>query len=263
MPETTTIRVDREGPVLAITLARPQVHEAFDAVMIEELIAAFANAAEDATARVVLLRSTGKSFCAGADLEWMRRLGAATHDENVTDAGKLEDLFRAIATCPRPVVARVQGAAFGGGAGLVAACDLAIGSTEAKLGFTEVRLGILPAVISPYVIRRTGAGVAQALFLTGEIISAQRAVDVGLLHRAVPAIDLDGAVDAAVMNLLAGSSAAHGAIKRLVAGVEGASLDAARALTTRAIADARASDEGQEGLAAFLEKRKARWAPGA
>lgn len=254
-----SIRLEREGTSLAVTLARPQVHDAFDDVMIAELTEAFREAASDAQARVVVLRSTGKSFCAGADLDWMRRLGAASREDNVADAGKLEDMFRAIATCPKPVVARVHGAAFGGGAGLVAACDLAIASTEAKLGFTEVRLGILPAVISPYVVRKTGPGVAQALFLTGEILSAQRAQEVGLLHRVVPAIDLDSAMDAAVFNLLAGGSDAHAGVKRLVAAIEGRSLDEARAITTQAIADARASAEGQEGLAAFLEKRKPKW----
>lgn len=256
----TTLRIEREGPVLAVTLARPQVHDAFDQTMIAELRTAFSDAASDDAARVVLLRSTGKSFCAGADLEWMKRLGGASHDENVRDARVLDDVFRAIVTCPKPVIARVQGAALGGGAGLVAACDVAIASTEAKLGFTEVRLGILPAIISPYVLRKMAPGVAQALFLTGEIIAAQRAMELGLVHRVVPAIDLDGAVDACVSNLLAGSSTAHAAIKRLVAGVVGASLDDARALTTEAIAQARAGSEGQEGLAAFLEKRKPRWA---
>lgn len=263
MSDFTAIRIEREGKVLCVTLARPQVHDAFDDAAIRDLTRAFRDAANDDDARVVLVRSTGKSFCAGADLEWMKRLGAASRQDNVADAGLLEDMFRAVATCPKPVVARVQGAAFGGGAGLVAACDLAIGSTDAKLGFTEVRLGILPAVISPYVIRKTGPGVAQALFLTGEIISAQRAVEVGLLHRVVPAIDLDGAVDAAVFNLLSGSTQAHAGVKRLMAGVEGRFLDDARAITTQAIAEARSSADGQEGLAAFLEKRKPRWAPGA
>ena len=263
MGEPSAVRVDREGPALVVTLTRPQVHDAFDDVMIAELTAAFREASLDGSARVVVLKSTGKSFCAGADLDWMRRLGAATLDENVADAGLLEDMFRAIATCPKPVVARVHGAAFGGGAGLVAACDVAVASTEAKLGFTEVRLGILPAVISPYVVRKTGPGVAQALFLTGEIISAQRGQEVGLLHRVVPPVDLDSAVDAATFNLLAGGSEAHAAVKRLVAALEGPVLDAARGATTRAIAEARASAEGQEGLAAFLDKRKPKWAPGA
>jgi methylglutaconyl-CoA hydratase len=262
MGAPSAVRIEREGAVLAIVLARPQIHDAFDDAMIAELTRAFREAAADAAARVVVLRSTGKSFCAGADLEWMKRLGAATREQNVRDAGLLEDMFRAIATCPKPVVARLHGAAFGGGAGLVAACDLAIASTEAKLGFTEVRLGILPAVISPYVVRKTGPGVAQALFLTGEIVSAQRAQEIGLVHRVVPPIDLDSAVDAAVFNLLAGGSRAHAAVKALVAGIEGRTLDEARAITTAAIADARSGDEGQEGLAAFLEKRKPRWSPG-
>ena len=257
-----TILLEREGPTACVSLARPEVHDAFDERMVEEVAEAFRTLGEDDTARVVLIRSKGKSFCAGADLNWMRRMADQAESENREDAGLLEEMFRAIATCPKPVVARVQGAAFGGGAGIVAACDLAIASTEAKLAFTEVRLGILPAVISPYVLRKVAAGPAQALFLTGEIVSAQRCVELGLFHRVVPPMDLDGAVDAAIQNLLHGSPVAQAAVKRLMREVEGQSLEDAATSTTEAIAAARASDDGREGMTAFLEKRKPKWAPG-
>lgn len=262
----TRIRLEPEGKVLAITLARPEVHDAFDDVTIKEITQAFEGleaerADHGVDTRVVLIRSTGRSFCAGADVEWMRRVARQSRQQNLQDAEALEGMFAAIATCPRPVVARVHGAALGGGAGLVAACDIAVASTEAKLGFTEVRLGILPAVISPYVLRKVAPGVAQSLFLTGEIIPAARGYDLGLLHRVVPPPDLDGAVDAVIANLLAGAPSAQAEVKRLVGDVAGVDPPVAKRRTTLAITDARAGDEGREGLSAFLEKRKPRWAP--
>jgi methylglutaconyl-CoA hydratase len=260
--EFKTIHLEREGPTACVTLARPEMHDAFDEIMVEELAEAFRDLGEDDSARLVLVRSKGKSFCAGADLNWMRRMADQSETENHQDAALLEEMFRTIAWCPKPVVARVQGAAFGGGAGLVAACDVAIASSEAKLAFTEVRLGILPAVISPYVLRKMPAGPAQALFLTGEIVSAQRAVELGLFHRVVPPMDLDGAVDAVIQNLLAGSPVAQAAVKRLIREVESKSFEDAAISTTEAIAAARSSDDGREGMTAFLEKRKPKWAPG-
>lgn len=257
-----TIHLEREGPAACVSLARPEMHDAFDERMVEELAAAFRDLADDDSARVVLVRSKGKSFCAGADLNWMRRMADQSEAENREDAALLEEMFRTIATCPKPVVARVQGAAFGGGAGIVAACDLAIASTEAKLAFTEVRLGILPAVVSPHVLRKMPAGSAQALFLTGEIVSAQRCVELGLFHRVVPPMDLDGAVDAAIQNLLHGSPVAQAAVKRLVREIDGKSPGDAATFTTEAIAAARSSEDGREGMSAFLEKRKPKWAPG-
>jgi methylglutaconyl-CoA hydratase len=254
------LRVERREAVLHVALARPEVHDAFDATSIAELTRAFREAAAEPGVRVVVLRSTGKSFCAGADLDWMRLVAAQGEAENLADAGRLEDMLRAVACCPRPVVARVQGAALGGGAGLVAACDVVVASSEAKLAFTEVRLGILPAVISPYVMGKLAPGRAQALFLTGETLTAEGAREVGLVHRVVAPAGLDAAVDEVVAALLLGSSEAQAAIKRLVPAVSGASLDDAREVTTRAIAGARASADGQEGMAAFLSKRKPRWA---
>ena len=258
--EFQAIRIEREGAIACVTLSRPEIHDAFDERTVEEVAAAFRAIASDDSVRAVLVRSKGKSFCAGADITWMSRMARQSERENLQDAGLLEDMFAAIATCPKPVVARVQGAALGGGAGLVAACDIAIASNEAKLAFTEVRLGILPAVIAPYVLRKVAAGPARALVLTGEIISAPRAAELGFFHRVVPPIDLDGAVDVALSALLLGSPVAQAAIKRLASDIHGLSLEDARPLTTEAIAAARASEDGREGMSAFLEKRKPRWA---
>ena len=253
------LRIERHDAVLSVVLVRPEKHDAFDEVVITELTRAFGEAARDAFARVVVLRSTGRSFSAGGDLEWMRRMAEASEADNVADAERMEDMFRAVATCPKPVVARVQGAALGGGAGLVAASDVVVAAESAVFGFTEVRLGLLPAVIAPYVLRKIPAGRAQPLFLTGERFSAARARELGLVDRVTADDDLDAALDGVVAELLAGGPAAQAASKRLVAEIEGRSLDDARGLTTRAIASARASSEGREGIDAFLAKRKPSW----
>lgn len=259
--ELETLRLEQDGPVVHVVLNRPEVHEAFDGRMVEELTAVFRRAAGEETCRVVVLRSTGKHFCAGADLDWMKRAGDHSTEENLEDAGRLEEMLRSIARCPKPVIARIQGAALGGGAGLACAVDFAVASERAFLGFSEVRLGIAPAVISPYVLRKVPAGTAQALFLAGSRFNAARAAELGLVYRVVPEEELDGAVGELIDELLQGSPAAQAAIKRLVDDVEGRSLDEARELTTRAIADLRASREGKEGLSAFLDKRRASWVP--
>lgn len=256
-----TLTTERRGPVLHIVLNRPEVHDAFDERMIAELTDVFGDAADDGEVRVVVLRSTGKHFSAGADLEWMKRVGEYDRDDNLDDAGRLEDMLRAIACCPKPVVARVQGAALGGGAGLACAADFAVASEGAFFGFSEVRLGIAPAVISPYVLRKVPAGRAQALFLAGSRFDARRAQQLGLVWNVVPADELDEAVDELVGELLAGSPAAQAAIKSMVEAVEGRGFEAARDVTVTTIADLRASDEGKEGLEAFLDKRTPSWVP--
>lgn len=256
----TSLRTERHGAVLHVVLTRPEIHDAFDEHSIRDLTVAFEAAAHDDAVRVVLLRSTGKHFSAGADVSWLRRVGAYEDTQNLADAVALHGMLAAIATCPKPVVARIQGAALGGGGGLAAAVDIAIASERALFGFTEVRLGIAPATISPFVLRKVHAGRALGLFLTGERFGAREALACGLVHKVVPEDELDAAVEATIAALLEGSPVGQARIKQLVEQVRGRDLTAAGELTTRAIADLRAGPEGQEGLAAFLDKRKPRWA---
>ncbi|RIL11470.1 enoyl-CoA hydratase [bacterium] len=266
---TTTIRVARDGPVSTIRLARPEQRNAFNPTMIAELTAAFRAAGAPAdpeggadAPRVVVLAGAGDVFSAGADLAWMRAMAGYAFDENVADALRLADLFTAIRECPLPVIARVQGAAMGGGSGLVAACDLAVAAEDAQFAFSEARLGLVPAVISPYVIPKIGVAAATELFLTGERFDAARARAIGLVCRVVPAADLDLAVAERVEALCAAGPDAQAAIKRLIPFVASTGDPvSAREYTAHLIADRRASDEGREGMAAFLERRKARWLP--
>ncbi len=242
------LRIERDGPVLRITLARPDRRNAFDASVIAELAEAFV---DPGRARAVVLAGDGPSFSAGADVDWMRSSADLSLEENVADANALRKMLESIDGCLAPVVARVQGYALGGGAGLVAAADIAIASRDASFAFSEVKLGIIPAVISPFVLTKIGPGAARRYFVTGERFDAETALRIGLVHEV--ADDLDAAVDRVVGELLsAGPQAARWA-KRLVRerpdGPETAQWIAAR----------RTSDEGQEGLRAFLEKRKPSW----
>lgn len=251
-----------EGGVLRLRLHRPELHNAFDAALIASLTAALDEAARNASVRVVVLEGAGASFSAGADLHWMRGMAAASEAENRDDALALARLMRTLDELPKPTLARVQGAAFGGGVGLVACCDIAIGVPEAKFGLTESKLGLLPAVISPYVIAAIGARQARRWFASAEIFDAATAQAIGLLHAVVPADELDGAVQRQIDLLLkAGPHAAAGA-KRLVARVAGGQdRDALDADNAALIARLRVSDEGQEGLSAFLGKRAPAWIP--
>lgn len=255
------VTVEREGAVATVTIRRPDVHNAFNEDVIAQLHGAFTSLAADAAVRAIVLAGEGRSFSAGADLDWMRRAASFSHDENRRDAAALAAMLDAVATFPRPVVARVQGAAFGGGAGLAAAADIAIAAESARFAFTEVRLGIVPVTIARHVVRRIGAGRALALFLTGERIDASRAREIGLVHRVAADDALDAAVRETLDALLAGGPEAQGAVKQLVRHVasEDAALDAYAA---EMIARVRASDEGREGVAAFLEKRAPRWIAG-
>jgi methylglutaconyl-CoA hydratase len=240
--------VHRDGGVLRVTLARPERRNAFDATLIAALADAFAAVGD---ARCVVLAGEGKSFCAGADVEWQRASIDLSFDENVEDAMRLYRMLAAVDACPAPVVARVQGHALGGGSGLVACCDIAIAAPDAVFGYSEVRLGIIPAVISPFVLPRIGAGAARRYFLTGERLDAETALRIGLVHEV--AEDLDGGVAAVVEALLQGGPDAVRAAKQLVrrhpTGEETAPIAAQR----------RTSEEGQEGLRAFLEKRLPAW----
>lgn len=253
------VRVSREGGQLRIALDRPDSRNALSSALLAELTEAFRVAAQDDTVRVVILTGEGKDFCAGADLNDMRALGAASAEENRADAERLGAAFRAIRDFPRPVVARVQGNVFGGGCGLVAAADIAVIARDACFRFSEVRLGILPAVISPYVMRRVGESTARRLFLTGESFTGLQAAGFGLGSVAVDATGLDDAVAQVVHDLLLGSPDAQHRIKRLLEAISSGSLDDADRKTPGFIADARASEEGQEGLRAFLEKRRPSW----
>jgi methylglutaconyl-CoA hydratase len=244
----TALRIERDGAVVQIALARPERRNAFDAALIDELTAAFADVGD---ARAVILSGDGPSFSAGADVEWMRSSVELTYEENVGDALRLRAMLDAIDGCPAPVVARVQGHALGGGCGLVACSDIAIAEPSAQFAFSEVKLGIVPAVISPFALAKIGPGAARRYFVTGERFPAETALRIGLVHEI--ADDLDAAVDRVVHELLSAGPSAARAAKEL------ARAPATAEETARRIAAHRTSAEGQEGLRAFLEKRSASW----
>jgi methylglutaconyl-CoA hydratase len=246
----STLRIEREGPLLRVTLARPERRNAFDAALIRELKLAFEDVGN---ARAVLLAGEGESFSAGADVEWMRSSVQLSYEENVEDALKLRAMLRAIEECPAPVIARVHGHALGGGAGLVAAADIALAAPDAVFAFSEVKLGIIPAVISPFALAKIGPGPARRYFATGERFSAETALRIGLVHEV--ADDLDSAVGRVVDELLtAGPEAVRNAKRLVLERPDGED-------TAHRIAARRASVEGQEGLRAFLERRKPDWSP--
>ena len=251
----------RDGPVARLRMNRPQLHNAFDAELIGALSGALQSVGGDDSVRVVVLEGAGASFSAGADLNWMRGMAAASEAENREDALALARLMRTLDELPKPTVARVHGAAFGGGVGLVACCDIAIGVSGAKFGLTESKLGLLPAVISPYVIAAIGPRQARRWFATAEIFDAQIALQVGLLHQVVPEEQLDAAVQRQIDLLLKAGPVAAARAKSLVANIvaetDGYAQDQANAALIAAL---RVSPEGQEGLSAFLDKRTPSWA---
>jgi len=243
--------------VLWITLARPERKNAFDATMIGEIATAARRA--DAGTRAVVLASEGDAFCAGADLTWMKGMVEYGLDENLADSRALADMFMALDDLPMPLLARVQGAALGGGAGLVAVADVAIASSEATFGFTEVRLGIIPSIVSPYVVRKIGAGHAGALFVSGMRFDARHALEIGLVEAVEAPAELDAKVAFYLDAIAASAPKAVIAAKKLVRDIAGRPVSEIREETVRRIAEVRVSDEGQEGMRAFLERRKARW----
>jgi methylglutaconyl-CoA hydratase len=253
--------IEKDGSVARLYLARPEVRNALDGALLHAISDALGQIESDPQVRVVVLASRGAAFSAGADLASMKKMATATADENRADARALGAVFHRIASFPKPVVARVQGPAIGGGVGLVAACDLVVAAEEAFFSFSEVRLGIVPAVISPFCIRRLGPARARRLFLTGERVDARRALEYGLIDRVVNAESLDGAVAEALAQLLEGAPGALAAAKQLVDTVAGASLGDALEYTADLIARLRAGAEAKEGMAAFLEKRSPGWAP--
>jgi enoyl-CoA hydratase/carnithine racemase len=247
----SALRIERDGAVLRIAMARPDRRNAFDAALIDELAGAFAYVGD---ARAVVLSGDGPSFSAGADVEWMRSSVELSYEENVADALRLRAMLDAIDGCPVPVVARVQGHALGGGCGLVACSDIAIAEPDAQFAFSEVKLGIVPAVISPFALAKIGPGAARRYFVTGERFTAGVALRIGLVHEL--ADDLDAAVDGLVAEVLSAGPDAARAAKELARAPRSAVETAAR------IAQHRSSAEGQEGLRAFLEKRAASWRGG-
>jgi methylglutaconyl-CoA hydratase len=253
------LTTERRGAVEHVTLNRPEVRNALNDEVIAELAGWAAQTRSDSGLRVAVLGGAGPVFSAGADVTWMARAARFTEEENLRDAGTLSNMFAAIDSLPVPLIGRVQGAALGGGIGLAAVCDVVVADEEAVFGFTEVKLGILPAVISPFAIAKIGRSAARELFLTGARFSAARAREIGLVHRVVPAADLDRSVDEYVREFLTAGPEAIAAAKTLIGQVAGRSIEEAGPRTAEAIARRRVSKEGQEGLRAFLEKRKPAW----
>lgn len=260
MSDRPRLRTDRAGEVLRVTLDRPEIHNAFDDVLISEAIQLFGEQTTFDGIRAVVLAGEGANFCAGADLNWMSRMITWSREENAADSRRLGEMFSLINHCPVPVIGRVQGAAIGGGVGLVSVCDIVIATSSARFGLSEVKLGILPAVISPYVIAKIGETHARALFFTGERFDADRARTIGLVHSVVEdESKLDDGVRRTIDQILGSGPEAVRACKRLVEHVATRSLEEAVPYTIDAIAERRVSEEGQAGMRAFLAKEKAPW----
>ena len=256
----TPLSISVAGPVVTVSLNRPQTRNAFDEHLIAELTA-WARGPLPAGVRVAVLRGNGKVFCAGADLAWMSRMVAYSHDENVADARLMAAMFLALDTLPVPLIGRVHGAALGGGAGLAAVCDIVVAAEDAVFGFTEARLGILPAVISPFAVAKIGQSAARELFLTASRFTAGRAREIGLVHAVVPEADLDSRIDMYVRDLLSSAPGAVATAKQLIAEVAGVPPATVCDLTAETIARQRVSDEGQAGMRAFMDKQRAPWLP--
>lgn len=254
------IAVEREGRLAKVILNRPEVRNAFNELTIAELTAAFVSLGNDAEIRAIVLSGRGLSFCAGADLNWMKKMADYSHAENLADAGQLATMLSTIYTCPKPVVAQVQGDCYAGGMGLVAACDIVVASDKVNFCLSEVKLGLIPATISPYVIKAMGEQAARRYFLSAEKFSASDAARMGLVHELVSEEELDAKVAQIVHTLLSNSPHAVMQAKRLVRAVGGQEISAALiASTVKDIAEIRASEEGREGVRSFLEKRKPSW----
>ena len=252
------LRIDKRDGVGRITLDRPELRNAFDDALIKQLYDAFVAVGKDDEVRVVVLAGNGPAFCAGADLNWMKRMAGYGYDENLADAEALALMLATLDRLPKPTIARVHGPVFAGGTGLVAACDIAVGTPAAKFCLSEARLGLSPATISPYVLRAMGEREARRYFLTAEVFDAAEAFRIGMLS--ILTEKLDETIDELVKHLLAGGPQAHAKIKDLIRTVAGRPADDALAAeTARRIAEIRVSPEGREGIASFLEKRKAAW----
>jgi methylglutaconyl-CoA hydratase len=255
-----TITFDASGPAIWVTLSRDDVRNAFNGRMLDDLLDAFEAAPEAPGGRVVVLTGTGSAFCAGADLNWMRAVREFTYEQNLEESNKVAAVMRRIYDCPLPTIARVNGPAIGGGAGLVACCDLAVAAESARFSLSEVKLGLIPSCISPYVIKKIGEGSAHEFFLTGERIAAEKARAIGLVNEVAREGELDAVVARWVHQLVTSGPVAVAKCKELIKRVPQMDLDEAGPYTAEMIARMRVSEEGQEGMAAFLEKRKPKWA---
>jgi methylglutaconyl-CoA hydratase len=255
----THILLDLQPPIATVTLNRPEQHNAFDDTLIAELTDCIGRLNQEESIRVIVLCGAGSSFCAGADLEWMGRMAGYSRDQNLQDARRLQGMFAGIAESPKVTIAKVHGPAMGGGAGLVAVCDVAVASHGATFAFSEVKLGIAPAVIAPYVIQKVGVGNARAFFVTGEKFVADVAARIGLVQE-VEAFSVEGAVHKKIESILSAGPSAIAATKQLLREIAAKTPQEAADLTVQAIADLRVSPEGQEGIRSFLEKRKPNFA---
>ena len=256
-----TIDVVRDGPVARLWLARPEQHNALSAELVSHLTVALHALANDETIRIVVLGGQGPSFCAGADVAMMKSSAEITFERNVAEAERLGGMFATLAGLPKPVIARLHGNVLGGGVGLACACDIAVTTDDARFALSEVRLGILPALISPYVIRRLGDRAARELMLTGERVDALTALRYGLVHHVSTAAELDAKVEDRIQALLAGAPRAQGRIKTLLELWADSAWEEYRSGLPRVLAELRAGEEAKEGLTAFFEKRKPRWVP--
>jgi methylglutaconyl-CoA hydratase len=254
-----TITFEIENQIAKVTLNRPEIHNAFDDVMITELLSVFQEISKLKDVRVAVLSGNGQSFCAGADLNWMKRVKDYSYEENLKESLNLAELFYVMYTLPQPTIAKVNGAAIGGGAGLVSVCDIVIASEKAKFSLSEVKLGLVPACISPYVLKKAGEMACRELFLTGERIDAFKAKEFGLVNQVAKEEELDQAVDQIIKQLLTSGPNAIAICKELLQKVPGMGFEEFKRYTAEVIAKLRISDEGQEGMNAFLEKRKPKW----
>ena len=258
--EYSMIRTESSDDIFRITLNRPDIRNAFNDTMIIELTDAFEKLKRMPDIRVVVLAGEGKAFCAGADIHWMKKMVTYSFEDNLRDAIKLSNLLDIMYNCTRPIIAKVQGAAIGGGTGLVAVSDIPIAANDTVFSFSEVKIGLVPACISPYVLKKVGEARSAEFFITGERLSADRVYDAGLVSRVVPPDELDEEVEKIVDRLLSSGPKAMQMCKDLIRKVPGMPVSEMKSYTARAIADLRVSDEGQEGMTAFFEKRKPKWA---
>ncbi len=254
-----TIRMQKEGSVAKVSFCRPEVHNAFNDTLIYEMTDLFKLIREDKDLRVIVLTGEGKSFCAGADLNWMRRVKDYSYEKNLEESLALADLFYLIYTMPLPVIGRINGAAIGGGTGFVSVCDIAVAAESAKFSFSEVKIGVVPACIGPYVIKKIGEGKAREFFISGERLTAADAYRIGLINRYYPDDKLDEELDRLIGTILSSGPNAVKMAKELISNVPLMTPDKFKPYTAEMIAKLRKSDEGQEGMDAFLNKRKPNW----
>ncbi len=255
----TTVSVIKDGPVARVSFCRPEIHNAFNDTLIYELTDVFAALNADRSLRVIVLTGEGKSFCAGADLNWMRRVKDYSFEKNLEEALALANLFYLIYTTPLPVIGRINGAAIGGGTGFVSVCDIAVAAESAKFSFSEVKIGVVPACIGPYVIRKIGEGKAREFFISGERLTAAEALRIGLVNRLYPDAQLDLEVNKLVATVLSSGPHAITMAKELISNLPLMTPEQFKPYTAEMIARLRKSDEGQEGMEAFLNKRKPNW----